>query len=88
VCGVGQQVFDAAGQPCQRQVEVGRDVVVCDREGAVGRQVGEGEGLGVVGLGEGVGQRGAAVVDAVVDALRAVEMAQGGVVDAVEEVGA
>lgn len=88
VGGVCEQVFQASGEPGQRQMQVGGDVLVGDGGRAVGGQVDQGQGFGVAGFGEGVGQRGPAVVDAVVDGLGAVQVAEGGVVDAVEHGGA
>ena len=55
--------------------------------GAVGAQVDEPHALAVVGLGEGVRQRGAGVADALGDGLAAVQMPERGVVDAVEDPG-
>lgn len=54
---------------------------------AGGAQFDQPHGLAVVDLGEGIGERGTGVADPFVDRLAAVQMAECGVVDAVEEGG-
>ena len=83
--GVGQELLERAGEPGQptrdRGVDPGR------RREPTGVEVDEPRPLGLVGLGEGVGQRGAGVAQPLVEHVGAVEVAEGGVVDAVEEAG-
>ena len=86
--GVGEQLVDGADDGGHRAAEGHLDGA--DLAGAVGGHVDEHHLLGV-GLGEGVGQRGARVahgVEAGPHPLGAVEVAEGDVVEAVEELDA
>lgn len=81
-----QQGVQAAAEPGQGPLDRAVDPLL-GGEGAAAVQLDQPHGLAVVGLGEGVGERGAGVADAARDALGAVEVAEGHVVDAVEDPG-
>ena len=83
--GVGQQRLEVPAQP--RQGPRDRRLDELRRGGAVRVEVDDPRALEVVGLGEGVGQRRAAVADPVGQGVPAVQVAEGDVVDAVEDPG-
>ena len=83
--GVGEQVVEGAPQPRQRP----RDGRLDERRGdpSVAVEVDQPRTLGLGVLGEGVGERGPAVAHPVGQRLGAVEVAEGDVVDPVEQPG-
>ena len=82
-CGVGEQVVEAAAQPGQRARDGAVDPLGLRRP--VGAEVDQPHALAVIGLGEGVGERGAGVADALGEPLAAVQVTEGDVVDPVED---
>ena len=81
---VGEQLVERALEPGERTGDRGRRRSVASRE-AVGAEVDQPGALDVVGLGEGVGDRRPAVAHGLAQGRAAVQVAEGGVVDAVEE---
>lgn len=82
---VGEQVLQVPAQAGERAGH--RAVDPLGGQGAVGAEIHEPHALAVVGLREGVRQRGSRVAHALGDDLAAVQVPEGGVVDSVEDSG-
>lgn len=83
--GVGEQLLQGAPDAGERARHGAVEALGGD--GALGVQVDEPHALAVVGLGEGVGERGAGVADTLAEGLAAVQMAEGDVVRTREDPG-